>query len=159
MTQNFPLWLEIAAREIGQKELPGPFQNNSKIVEYHKSTTLKASQDEVPWCSSFACWAMEQSGVESPRSAAAASWGQWGAPCEAKLGAIVLLRFDPKTNASGAHVGFLWWSDPGKLLVLGGNQKDSVNVTSFNPNRLIGFRWPSHWLSGLPMNDLGRNIV
>jgi hypothetical protein len=43
---------EIAKAELGTTEVPGT-QNNPRILEYHATTTLKATTDEVPWCSSF----------------------------------------------------------------------------------------------------------
>lgn len=157
MKQSYPLWLEIALKELGVKEISGSMQNNPRILEYHLTTKLKASQDEVPWCSSFVNWVMTQCGISGTDSAAASSWGTWGNKCDASLGAITLLKFD--NNASGHHVGFLIWSDPTKLLVLGGNQKDQVNITSYNPNRLLGFRWPSVWMTGIPVSDSGRKVV
>lgn len=159
MKQSYPLWLEIALKEIGTKEVPSRQEHNPRIVEYHATTKLKATQDEVPWCSSYLNWVMQQSGIEGTGSAAAASWGSWGTRCGPALGAITLLKFDTSTNPSGMHVGFLWWVDSSKLLVLGGNQKDQVNITSYNPSRLLGFRWPSVWMTGLPVSESGRKVV
>ncbi|OPZ24606.1 MAG: hypothetical protein BWZ03_00081 [bacterium ADurb.BinA186] len=156
---SFPIWLEIAAREMGQKEISGINAHNPRILEYHKTTTLKATQDEVPWCSSFVNWCISNSGIEGTNSAAAASWGGWGASIQPRVGALVLLRFDTATNPSGAHVGFVWWTDHDKLIVLGGNQRDEVNLTSFKRTRVLAYKWPTHWAGGLPMNDLGRKIV
>ena len=53
-----PKWLEIALKEVGVSEIKGG--ENKRILEYHASTTLKAKEDEIPWCSSFVNWCMVQ---------------------------------------------------------------------------------------------------
>jgi hypothetical protein len=43
----------------------------------------------------------------------------------------------------GGHVGFLVGTDErGRLMVLGGNQGNSVNVAPFDRSRVLGYRWP-----------------
>jgi uncharacterized protein (TIGR02594 family) len=159
MLQPFPLWLEIAAKELGQKEILGRARNNQRIVEYHSVTTLKATEDEVPWCSSYVSWVLEQAGIESTKSAAAMSYASYGARCNPTLGAIAVIRFENQGSGSGAHVGFLWYTDKDKLIILGGNQNNEVNLTSFRRDRLISYRWPTHWANGLPMSNNGRKIL
>jgi len=96
-------WMEIAKKEIGQKEIAGK-DNNARIVQYHSTTTLKATKDETPWCSSFVNWVMTQSGYKGTNSASAFSWKSWGKrvsePCS---GAIAV--FDHGKGAG--HVGFV----------------------------------------------------
>jgi len=159
MLQPFPLWLEIAAKELGQKELFGRGASNKRIIEYHAATTLKATEDEVPWCASFTNWCLNQAGVEGTKSAAAMSFAGYGARCNPTLGAIAVVRFENQGSGSGAHVGFLWYTDKDKLIILGGNQQDSVNLTSFRRDRLISYRWPTNWANGLPMSDSGRKVI
>ncbi len=55
-------WMDIATAELGVHEDSLPGQHNARIVEYHQTTTLKATDDETPWCSSFVNWVMKQSG-------------------------------------------------------------------------------------------------
>ena len=47
----------IAQIQLGQKEIEGS-KDNPKIVGYHKATTLVATDDETPWCSSFVNWCL-----------------------------------------------------------------------------------------------------
>jgi hypothetical protein len=68
-------WMAVAMREIGQKEIRGP-EHNPRIIEYHAATTLKASTDETPWCSSFVNWCLRQVSIAGTNSAAAVSWIQ-----------------------------------------------------------------------------------
>jgi hypothetical protein len=43
----------------------------------------------------------------------------------------------------GGHVGFVVGKDQaGNLMVLGGNQSDSVNIKPFKTDRVVGYRWP-----------------
>ena len=41
-------WFDIARDELGTDEIPGPV-HNERILEYHSTTTLNASDDETPW--------------------------------------------------------------------------------------------------------------
>jgi uncharacterized protein (TIGR02594 family) len=130
--------MKVAEKEIGVKERKGP-ADNPRIVEYHSVTTLRAKDDEVPWCSSFVCWVMEQYGITSSKSARARDWLKWGFPLGHPIyGSIVI--FD-RGHGMG-HVGFFLGFNGKKLRILGGNQADAVNVQEFPPEKVLGVRWP-----------------
>lgn len=135
-----PPWLEVAQREIGIQEYPGAEQN-PRIVEYHQATTLRATEDEVPWCSSFVNWCMNQAGETGTGSARARSWLDWGIRLEeARTGCVVV--FSRGQDPAQGHVA-LFLRDRGAMLeVLGGNQSNQVNVSFYPSGRLLGFRWP-----------------
>lgn len=144
-----PTWIEIAEGEIGQKEIRGG--ENPRIIEYHATCTLKAKEDEIPWCSSFVNWCMEQAGIPGTKSAAAASWINWGQVLTTpREGCITVIRqkfkgSDAKTgSASGNHVGFFQKLENGRIFLLGGNQSDSVKVSSFGLSAytVVAYRWP-----------------
>lgn len=130
-------WLKIAEGEIGQREKAGNMENQ-RIVEYHATTTLRATKDEIPWCSSFVNWVMLKSGYNITRSAAAKSWAKYGVECKPHVGCIVVM-----TRPGGNHVGFYIGKKNKRVLLLGGNQSNSVNVTSFPENVVIGYRIPA----------------
>lgn len=134
-------WLAVAQREESQGvvEISGA-KHNPRIVEYHSVTTLKASTDEVPWCSSFACWTMERAGYRSTRSAAARSWMRWGSPCAPKLGAVAV--FQRGANPNSGHVAYYIAGDGDRILVLGGNQSNQVRRSWYPAKSLLGYRWP-----------------
>ena len=134
-----PTWLAKALGELGVREVPGD-KDNPRIIQYHAATTLRATSDEVPWCSSFVNWAMMAVGYVPTRSAAARSWATWGQAVPLQRGAIVVLSRG-KSSASG-HVGFLLHSDANGLWILGGNQGNAVSVMSFPHARLIACRGP-----------------
>lgn len=121
---QIPKWFEIALNEIGTKEIQGK-DHNERIIEYHSTTTLKAQEDEISWCSSFVNWCLKQCGVDHTKSAAARSWEKWGEKIdEPKIGDIVVFR---RVDSSWAgHVGFFVAQDKERILVLGGNQSNDV---------------------------------
>jgi len=127
-----PPWLLIAIAEIGVTEIPGA-QNNARILEYQQATSLKASNDETPWCSSLVNWCMGEAGEKSTGSAAALSWQNYGIklkhPC---YGSIVVYDHGGGRGHVGFAVGYHQDSDDQYwLAVLGGNQSNQVKVSLF----------------------------
>lgn len=131
-------WYAIARKEVGTRELIGN-ADHPRIVEYHSATTLRATDDEVPWCSSFVNWCMQQAGYTGTRSAAAKSWLSWGRAIPAPVhGCIVVL-----TRPGGNHVALFERMDDVHVWLLGGNQDDAVNVRRYLRSRIIGYRMPN----------------
>lgn len=136
-----PAWLRAAAGESGTREVPGP-ADNPRILEYHRQTSLQASDDSVPWCSSFTNWCMRQAGVAGTNSAAARSWLGWGQRLdEPRNGCVVVLKRG--TNPAHGHVGFYVGDGAGSIRVLGGNQGNQVKVSQYPKSMLLGYRWPN----------------
>jgi uncharacterized protein (TIGR02594 family) len=132
-------WMIAAREELGTKEIAGP-KHEEKIIRYHAATTLKATTDEIPWCSSFVNWVMAKAGCHFTRSAAARSWLNYGIESDLQYGAIIITSRgnDPKAG----HVGFLTKFTKDRIWLLGGNQSDQVKISSFPRNRVIGVRMP-----------------
>ena len=125
----------MAKSQMGIHELHGK-QHEKKIIEYHNMTSLKAADDETPWCSSFACWVVENSGVRSTRSASARSWMKWGKELKTPVkGCIVVF-----TRTGGGHVSFYDHEDKEFIYCLGGNQGDMVCIAAYRKARLLGYR-------------------
>ena len=122
-------WMSIAEKEIGQEEIPGN-AHNSQIIAYHATTTLKATKDETPWCSSFVNWVLKQAGIKGTNSAAAISWQNWGKATSLQPGAVLVLHNIKAQNSSlsysGNHVAFLIKETATHYHVLGGNQRNKV---------------------------------
>ena len=137
---NVP-WMDIAMGEIGTAEIKGA-EHSDRVVEYHQSVTLRASDDETPWCSSFANFCLKQAGVEGTDSAAALSFRKWGQPVKAtelRYGDVCVID----RGAGKGHVGFFVGFDrSGRVLLLGGNQDDEVNTTAFPLDAFAHFRRP-----------------
>jgi uncharacterized protein (TIGR02594 family) len=136
-----PQWLEIALREIGVEEVPGA-GNNPRVIEYHKTTTLKATQDSVAWCSSFVNWCMKQAEIQGSGSAAARSWLSWGKKLDTpRNGCIAVLKRG--SNPANGHVAFYVGDGTSTIRLLGGNQGDQVKVSTFPKSMVLSYRWPS----------------
>lgn len=138
-----PAWYAIATREMetGIDEITGADRHNPRIVEYHQTTTLHSMDDETPWCSSFVNWCMMKAGQKRTKSAAARSWLKWGKPLEApQLGCVVVFSRPPKPTSG--HVAFFAKKDRDRILVLGGNQSNQVNISSYPAAKLLDYRWP-----------------
>jgi uncharacterized protein (TIGR02594 family) len=134
-----PPWLIEGLTDLGRgtEEIAGP-DDNPDIVAYHQFTSLKAKDDETAWCASAACAWLERAGVESPRSAAAASFKEWGQELEAgQLGCLVVM-----SRTGGNHVFLYLDEDENGVYGIGGNQGDRVSVTKFAWANITNFRWP-----------------
>lgn len=131
--------MSIAKKEIGVREVPGKGKTNERIEEYHQSTTLKATEDEVPWCASFVGWVLKQAGIKGTGSAAAKSYATFGKKGKGEVGDIVVF-----TRKGGGHVAFL--AKPfnplkdTKVYVLGGNQGNAVTYKNYDAKNLIAIR-------------------
>lgn len=141
MPRKLPPWLVVALQELDLEvtEVPGP-EHHPRILCYHQATSLKATEDEVPWCSSFVNWCMQNCGLgyKGTGSALAASWRSWGKAIEyGRLGCVVVMK-----RTGGNHVGFYLDEDAEGVYVLGGNQSDKVCVRRFPWNVITDFRWP-----------------
>ena len=143
-------WMKIALVEEASRvaEIKGK-QHNPRIVEYHSTTTLRATKDETPWCASFVNWCMKKAGYAGTNSALAASWASWGQATEAQYGAVVVIFSQSAANSSltstGNHVGFLVHETPSSYELLGGNQNDAVKKSTFGKSKwqLKAMRWPA----------------
>ena len=139
MTGEMPPWLIEGLKDLGKgvAEIAGP-EDNPDIVEAHSYTTLGAKDDETPWCSSTMCKWMERAGFPSTRSAAAASWGNWGRELnKGRLGCVVVM-----SRTGGNHVALYLDEDDAGVYCLGGNQGNRVSVCRFSWDRITHFRWP-----------------
>lgn len=134
-----PRWLVTAIGELGVSEVRGG--ENPRILEYHATTSLRATEDEVSWCSSFCNWCLSRAGIRGTGSAAARSWLSWGDELKApRLGCIVVLSRG--TNPAQGHVGFFLDSGVLGVYLVNGNVGDRVAVSLFQHSRVLGYRWP-----------------
>lgn len=94
------------------------------------------------WCAAFACAMLERAGYDSPHSARARDFLRWGgALVQPRYGAIMV--FSRGDSAELGHVGFYErMTEQGGVLVLGGNQANSVGTAVYPPERVLGMRWP-----------------
>ncbi len=131
----------IARGELGVKELPGA-ASNPRVEEYQRAAHGR-EDDEVPWCSSFVCWCMQQAGYPDTNSGAARSWMRWGSPLPLKaprVGCVVVLWRESIKGYKG-HVGLFVREDEHGIWILSGNAGNAVTIKPFPRRRLLGLRW------------------
>lgn len=134
-------WLREAWRELGQRERAGSPANTRIVAMYRDAGHAQVVSDEVAWCAAFCGACLERTGLRSTRSLLARSYLQWGTQLtEPRLGAIAVLSrgADPRQG----HVGFWLGETDAEIVLLGGNQSDSVSVALYPKSRLLSLRWP-----------------
>jgi uncharacterized protein (TIGR02594 family) len=132
-------WIAEAEKYKGLKEVPGA-GNNPTIVGW--LTSLKAwwRDDLTAWCGTFVAHCLSATGYPVPKNwYRALAWLDWGVRIEEpSYGCVVVFN-----RKGGGHVGFVVGKDAtGRIMVLGGNQGDAVNVSPFDTSRVAGYRLP-----------------
>ena len=138
-------WYGKAKGELGISEVKGKLHNNSRILDYHRSTTLSkklASTDETPWCSSFVNWCVEGSGLKGTDSAMARSWLKWGTKLERPQEGCIVVFARPSAGPNAGHAAFFVKETAERIRVLGGNQSNQVKESYYGKDDLLGYRWP-----------------
>ena len=134
-----PAWITEARRYIGVREIPG-VTHHPLILQMWKAIKRGGiKDDETPWCAAFVGMCLENVGIVSTRFESAKSYLTWGQKLDGPVpGCIVVF-----TRDGGGHVGFLeGLTIDGRLLVLGGNQGNQINIRAFPEDRVSGYRWP-----------------
>lgn len=146
-------WLAIARDQIGVREIKGS-QHEPKILSMWKDARLHFTDDETAWCCALVGSSLERCYVNSTRRANARSYEHWGIDVKANgieqipLGAILVFERPP--NPLEGHVGFaVGRTEDGKIMTLGGNQRDSVNISPKLYESLVAARWPSEFADDL----------
>ena len=134
-----PLWVQVARTDIGLREIPGA-PTAPKIAKWLADLRAWWRDDETPWCgTAVAAW-MQAVGYTPPKAwYRARAWADWGERLDRPVhGCIVVF-----SRTGGGHVGFVVGQrSDGALLVLGGNQGNTVSIAAFPRERVIAYRWP-----------------
>ena len=140
---------ELAQRFVGTKEISGKVAN-SQILAMLQLDDSSVQDDEVPWCSAFVNYISWLLRLPRSKSLAARSWLSIGSSvsienAESGFDIVVLKRGGgdqpgPEVLHALGHVGFFAGYEGDQVLVLGGNQSDSVNITRFPVDRVLGIR-------------------
>jgi uncharacterized protein (TIGR02594 family) len=140
---------ERAHRFVGIKELDGT--RHHPLIQWwlYLCGFDYDSADEIPWCSAFVNGVMWDLRLPMSKSGMARSWlkvGDFVDPQYAMLGDVVILK---RGAPPSGHVGFFaGWAQPEPgviakpldLLILGGNQSDSVSIQNFPQASVLGVR-------------------
>lgn len=156
-----PEWMKVAVGEIGVTEMVGR-NHNPRILEYHAETGLSATDDETSWCGSYAAWSYVQAGIDISavrnQAAAARAWLNFGVkiPKDKLIYGCQLIFWRESPSSWKGHTGFFHsWANPERtrINVLGGNQRNRVEIMSYPAEQLLGARWPKE--IPLPAVDQG----
>lgn len=137
---------ELASRFVGVKEGPGAV-NNPQVLAMLRLDDASVAGDSVPWCSAFVNYVAWLLRLPRSKSLAARSWLHVGTPIALQMAApafdvVVLNRggsSDPAIAGPG-HVGFFagWDRGADRVLVLAGNQGDTVSIARFPCENILG---------------------
>lgn len=134
---------------------------NGSVAHVFSSETpdsLRGPQFEFAWCDAFVGAMLENAGQRSTRSLRARSYLNWGVAIEhARSGAVAVLARG--RNAALGHVGFVVGETEDALILLGGNQANSVSVHAFDRSRLLGLRWPERPDRSRPVKSVSGHPV
>jgi len=131
--------LDIAQQYVGTKETPGS-GSNSTILNWANQLGISYSADSIPWCALFMSYILYQAGLASPKTLRARDFLKVGTPVEIPSpGDIAVLWRDSPTSVFG-HVGIVSKVEGNNVTLLGGNQNDEVNYSSYPTYRVLGYR-------------------
>ena len=100
------------------------------------SALLKVNPRKTPWCAAFANAVLKKSGKKGTGSLTARSFMNWGTKTTSpRSGDVVILK-----NKHGYHVGFFVGRKGNQVLVIGGNQSNSVKVTAYSARSVVAYR-------------------
>lgn len=150
---------DLAQRFVGVRELPGSRDSHFVMA----MLTLDAEwpeHDEVPWCSAFVNYVAWLLRLPRSKSLRARSWLRVGREvslmrAESCFDVVILKRGGgnqpgPEVLEAPGHVGFYAGVQEKssadqtridrRVLVLGGNQSNAVNVSAYPVERILGTR-------------------
>lgn len=142
-----PLMLKEALHHYGKAEIVGP-RHNPEILAWADELApwignlYRSKGDEVPWCGLFVGILAKRSGKPTPRNPLSAlAWADWGRCIAYKTtsgridGRPMLGDVMTFTREGGGHVGLYVGEDSTAFHILGGNQRNAVNIKRIAKSR------------------------
>ena len=140
---------ELAQRFAGIHEVSGSTAN-PQILAMLKLDNEWPDDDKVPWCSGFVNYITWLLRLPRSKSLMARSWLTVGevidlAAAEPGFDLVIFKRGGgdqpgPDVINAPGHVGFYAGTEGDNVVVLGGNQSDSVCLARYPKSRLLGVR-------------------
>ena len=138
---------DLAARWVGVKEVADT-SSNEDILRMLRIDADWPEGDHVPWCSAFINFIAWSFRLPRSKSLRARSWLLVGTPTQDPSPGFDIVIFKrgggrqpgPDVIKAPGHVGFFAGFEGGKVLVLGGNQADAVNISRYPKSRVLGYR-------------------
>lgn len=133
-------WVAEGRRYIGLREIRGK-SHNKTILKWLKKLNAWWSDDEVPWCGVYigACLTAENRGIPKHWYRAKDYLNYGTTLSKPAYGSIAVI-----SRTGGGHVFFvIGKTRDGRIVGLGGNQSNAVNIRTFSASSIEGYRWPS----------------
>jgi uncharacterized protein (TIGR02594 family) len=146
-----PAHLHAAFSKLGLSEIQGAKHEKQVLAMYAAADHPEITTDETPWCSAFACWALEEGGEPSTNSLMARSYEKYGKPADprkpAPRGAVAVW---PRGKPPSGHVNFVLGEVIKEgvvyLVCIGGNQSNGkgggVTISETPKGDAIAIRIP-----------------
>lgn len=134
-------WMKVAKTYLGLHEGVGD-ADNPKVVELFKlAGHPEVKHDSTAWCAAFVGGVLAQAGVKGTGSLSARSYEKFGVRLEMPMFGCIGVK-SRKGSAWQGHVGFVVGANRNQIILLGGNQNDSVSVAAFPRKDFTAFVWP-----------------
>lgn len=132
--------IKIALSQYGNKGIYGPKSNDEVLKYYHEIGQKWVADDDVAWCAAFANWVCKKSGAPYTPKLNARSFLDWGRQTQKpEMGDIVVFWRISRDSVYG-HVAFFIAERENSVLVLGGNQTNSVSIVPFPKTQILQYR-------------------
>lgn len=172
--ENLTPWVDQAFEEMAKNiSETGSNPEITKYWDYTQFTAEAASGnsasakeaqyvrkgDATPWCAAFINYNLERSGIEGTNSAVAFSFKTYGqnlGNAKPVYGSIAVMQY--------SHVGIVVGANAdGRIILLGGNQGDAVNLSPNSKSDVIKYVYPAGYIPtnlNLPSFNLkGRSLT
>jgi uncharacterized protein (TIGR02594 family) len=139
-----PSYLKKAIKDIGIREKLPNGQSNPAVEKFIVDVIGKRMNAiSTPWCAFWVGSKLQDAGFISTKSGMARSYLKYGTEVEEpQQGDIVVLWRGRYDDGITGHVGFFIQDQGNSVIILGGNQGDTVSFQSFNKNRILKFVRP-----------------
>lgn len=138
--ETMPPWMAEMHRKSGLHEV----RDNVALGDWLRSFgRYLGNPRTLPWCGDAIESCIAKTLPEEPLPSNpfwAQAWKDFGWDTGGPvIGSIGVIRW----SASAGHVGIVAGVDGSRVNLLGGNQSNAINVSSFPRSKFIAFRWPS----------------
>lgn len=137
--EGLPPWMAEMHRRMGLNEV----RDNAALTAFLKLGRFLGNPKDLPWCGDAveSCVAKTLPREPLPSNPFwAQAWRNFGVDAGGPVvGAIGVIRW----SGSSGHVGFVAGVSGDRVNLLGGNQSNAINVSSFPRDKFIAFRWPT----------------
>lgn len=144
-------WMKIAwEEEVKKLKETG---SNKEIQKFFDGTPYeqsmkngKKNESNISWCATFVNWVMTKygyKGVKGYNAVRALEWANWTEGIDIKkpvYGAIAVKR-----RTGGGHVGFVAGKKGSKIVLLGGNQNNSLNCSKYSESEFFAYLVPKDY--------------